>query len=224
MFLEILYLFVFTSFFGWLIEFFYRGITYKKAYKPGFLNGFYLPIYGVSSIILYFISSYNINVFYKFLLFIIIITLVEYITGWIFVNVFKIHLWNYSDDKFNFQGIICLGYSIIWGFLGLFFNYIIYPVYNNIFYLIKDNIFIFILIIIFYLIFILDLIVSFNLLYKIKKMRNELRYNILAFNYPLFRQKIRKNIKFKLFNNYFKIKPKIDKDNLLKSFKKILKE
>jgi uncharacterized membrane protein len=48
-----------------------------------------------------------------------IITIFEFIVGY-FVNiVFKLNVWDYSRQKFNFMGQICLLYSAIWFIFGI---------------------------------------------------------------------------------------------------------
>lgn len=42
-------------------------------------------------------------------------TALEYITGVIMEALFKVRYWDYSENKFNFQGHICLSSSLAWG-------------------------------------------------------------------------------------------------------------
>ena len=39
----------------------------------------------------------------------------EYFTGFILEKVFDQKWWDYSDDKFNLGGYICLNFSLLWG-------------------------------------------------------------------------------------------------------------
>ena len=43
-----------------------------------------------------------------------IITAVEFISGCIINKIFKLNVWDYSKDKFNIMGQICLLYSFLW--------------------------------------------------------------------------------------------------------------
>lgn len=49
---EMLWLFVFCSVSGWMLEFIYRSWKAKKAINPGFLKGPYLPIYGIGAVLI----------------------------------------------------------------------------------------------------------------------------------------------------------------------------
>ena len=53
-------------------------------------------------------------------------TILEYITGYIMERLFKMKYWDYSDQRFNFQGYICLSSSIAWGFLTIFMTEVIH--------------------------------------------------------------------------------------------------
>ena len=41
-------------------------------------------------------------------------------------TIFKIKYWDYTDDKFNYKGRICLVSSLFWGALTLFVVYVIH--------------------------------------------------------------------------------------------------
>lgn len=111
---------------GYLIELIFRRIVHKKWVNPGFLTGPCLPLYGVGTLCLFLISSLD----YSFIsspvwraVFVIAIitaamTLVEYITGLIFIKGMNIKLWDYSDRWGNIQGIICPLFTLFWGIIG----------------------------------------------------------------------------------------------------------
>ncbi len=44
-------------------------------------------------------------------------TVLEYVTGVTMEALFKVRYWDYSKNRFNFQGHICLGSSLAWGAL-----------------------------------------------------------------------------------------------------------
>ena len=108
---------------GWMIEVVWRRfVSSHKWVNPGFLNGPYLPIYGFSICTLFALSFLSVSfvrdeLYQKLVLFILMalaITLMEFFAGLIFIKGMKIRLWDYSDNRFNFMGIICLPYSICW--------------------------------------------------------------------------------------------------------------
>ena len=62
-----------------------------------------------------------------FLIMAIVMTLFEYIAGLIFIKGMHVQLWDYSKEKFNIQGIICLKFSIFWAILGAIYYFLIHP-------------------------------------------------------------------------------------------------
>ena len=58
-------------------------------------------------------------------------TILEYVTGVLMEAIFHTNWWDYSDKKFNFQGKICLGSSVAWGFFTLILFYIFQPFVGN---------------------------------------------------------------------------------------------
>lgn len=53
-------------------------------------------------------------------------TVLEYVTGVTMEALFKVRYWDYSKQPFNFQGHICLGSSLAWGFLTIFMTEVIH--------------------------------------------------------------------------------------------------
>lgn len=118
---------------GWILELFFRRIVHKKWINPGFLNGPFIPLYGFGVVILYFISDLSIAWYYKAFLFLVLLTLIEYIAGIIFIKGMHIKLWDYSSRWGNIQGIICPLFSIIWAVIGVAFLFTLYQPFKNIF-------------------------------------------------------------------------------------------
>ena len=124
---------------GWILELFFRRIVHKKWINPGFLNGPFIPLYGFGVVILYFISDLSIAWYYKAILFLVLLTLIEYIAGIIFIKGMHIKLWDYSSRWGNIQGIICPLFSIIWAVIGVAFLFTLYQPFNNIFIWTENN-------------------------------------------------------------------------------------
>ena len=74
-----------------------------------------------------FLQSFSSNIFLLFIISMLVLTLWEYIVAIILEKTFHIKYWDYSKNKFNFQGRICLLNSIYWGILGVVFIRIIHP-------------------------------------------------------------------------------------------------
>ena len=121
------YFFVY-SFIGWLLESIYKTILQKKVVNSGFLLGPFCPIYGFGALIMY-LSLRNLtnNIFVLFLFGLIVLSIFEYIVGVFLEVVFKTKYWDYSKNKFNIQGRVCLKNSIYWGILGIIFMKMIHP-------------------------------------------------------------------------------------------------
>ena len=86
-FFELAFLFMVGSVGGWVIELFFRRFfSMKKWINPGFLNGPYLPMYGLGTLLLYGACFIPLPRWALVLLLFVALTLLEYITGLIFVK------------------------------------------------------------------------------------------------------------------------------------------
>jgi uncharacterized membrane protein/HD superfamily phosphodiesterase len=123
-------LFAIYSFMGWIIEAVYRSISDRQFINPGFLYGPFIPIYGFGAafiiILEFLIHHWPLPI--KLIVYGIVLTFIEYFTGFIFEKVFKVKLWDYSDDRFNIQGRVSLLFSLCWTALALIFITFIHPV------------------------------------------------------------------------------------------------
>lgn len=120
--------FIIYSLFGWVLESIYKTIYEKKLINSGFLFGPFCPIYGIGAIIMYLIlNEYKDNIIHVFMVGVIVLSIWEYIVGYLLEKIFKTKYWDYSDKKYNIHGRICLMNSIFWGILGVIFIYFIHP-------------------------------------------------------------------------------------------------
>jgi len=118
---QILAFFYFYCLFGWCFETTYVSINSKKFVNRGFLRGPWVPIYATGAfVILLFTKQFEGSLLLVFITGMIGATLLELITGFLMESIFKIRYWDYSDEKFNFKGYICLATSIAWGVLSVF--------------------------------------------------------------------------------------------------------
>ena len=139
--IEILTYFVIYSFLGWVMESIVRSIAEKKLINTGFLHGPYCPIYGVGALIMmFFLQQFENKIAILFIASILILTIWEYIVGVFLETVFKTKYWDYSDQKFNIQGRVCLLNSIAWGVLGVIFVKILHPTIENVLKMINPQI------------------------------------------------------------------------------------
>lgn len=174
--LELAFLFFVGSCLGWCIEvLFRRFFTAKKWINPGFLTGPYLPLYGFGLTFMYAVSFIPVDTGMAWadsLILIVtgvLLTLLEYVAGLIFIKGMKIKLWDYSNRWGNVQGIICPLFSLIWtaaaaiyiifihkyiiGWVGWFVNHLGFAFFVGLF----------------FGVFIIDLCHSLNLSVKIRK-------------------------------------------------------
>ncbi len=122
-----LFFFYFYCFFGWCFESTYVSLKQKKLVNRGFMRGPFLPLYGTGAIMMLVVSMpFQDNVFLTYLAGVVGATILEYITGVTMEALFKVRYWDYSNQPFNFQGQICLGSSIAWGFLTILMTRVVH--------------------------------------------------------------------------------------------------
>jgi len=139
-FIDIILLFAIYSFMGWVIETVFASTKAKRFVNRGFLSGPFCPIYGYGAIII--IQSVLVvnnvlemsSLAYKIVCVGIAIglaSMLEYFTGALSENIFKLKLWDYGNEFLNIKGRICLKYSMIWGIMAYVLIEIIYPVLSQ---------------------------------------------------------------------------------------------
>lgn len=150
---------------GYFLELFYRRIMLGKWIKPGVFYGIYLPLYGIGLCICYFAYNLNIYLIFKIVLVGILLTLIELLCGAIFIKCFKLKLWNYEKNRFNYKGLICLKFSVCWSILGFICVKYICPYIN--FY--EFNVKLLVLFMyVFYVVFVSDVLYKLFYLFYIK--------------------------------------------------------
>lgn len=164
---DLLFLFIFYSFLGWLLEVTTIIIKEKRFVNRGVSNGPFCTVYGLAAIILTIVTSRTPTPFMVFLASIIYPSMLELLTGKVLERFNKSKWWDYSKHRFNLDGYICLRYSLLWGILGLISIKLINPLILNLIGFVPGIITkILILIIIF--IILIDLLTSFITLKKLK--------------------------------------------------------
>ena len=109
-------LFFIYSFLGWCVEVAFVAITARKVENRGFLNGPVCPIYGCGMLgVLAALTPYRDNFILLFIGGFIICTAVELFGGWVLDKIFHMRWWDYTKNKFNIGGYVCLRFSIMWG-------------------------------------------------------------------------------------------------------------
>ena len=109
---------------GWILEWGYRSFVAKKQVRPLLIN---TQIYALSTVGLYFIYVLQAHLALKVILILVLTTGIEFIIGYTYLITKKVLLWDYTEERFNFKGIICLRFSLYWLLLSLVYYYLIIP-------------------------------------------------------------------------------------------------
>lgn len=116
------------SFLGWLWESSYVSFKEKKLVNRGFVTGPVCTIYGFGAVIVYLIlKPISGNIILLYLGGVIVPTILEYATAVLMETLFHTSWWDYSKNKYNFQGRICLGASLGWGTFSVILFYVFQP-------------------------------------------------------------------------------------------------
>lgn len=187
---------------GWGLEVLYRRFSpanrERKWINPGFLTGPYLPLYGFGLCALYLLAGIEESPLMKevtwhnklllFLVMALVMTLLEYIAGLIFIKGMKIKLWDYSNEKFNLQGIICLRFSCYWALLGAFYYFVIHPQILQVLQWFSENLAFSFVVGMFYGVFLVDLVYSLDIVAKVRRFAIE---NQVLIRYEELKKEIR---------------------------------
>lgn len=108
--------FIIYSVMGWCLEVIYYTVETGKFVNRGFLNGPVCPIYGFGfTLVIILLTPIKSNLVILFVGSCLVTTALELVTGFALEKIFHAHWWDYSDEKFNFKGYICLKFSLLWG-------------------------------------------------------------------------------------------------------------
>lgn len=122
-----LFFFYFYCFFGWIFESSFVSLKSRKFVNRGFMRGPFLPIYGSGAIMMLVVSMpFQDNILLTYIAGCIGATVLELVTGVIMEALFKVRYWDYSNQKFNYKGHICLSSTIAWGFLTILMTEVVH--------------------------------------------------------------------------------------------------
>lgn len=168
-------LFIIYSVVGWIIEMIDVAILNKKIVNRGFLIGPYCPVYGVGALLmLIFLNKYVYDPFILFCMSFLICGILEYLTSYIMEKLFKARWWDYSSNKFNLNGRICLGNLVLFGLGGIILFYIANPFIMKILMSISEPVLNVITLILLFL-FIIDFCISFKIIFEFKNIASTAR-------------------------------------------------
>ena len=115
--------FVIGSFFGFLCETVWCFIKLGHfESRKGLIYGFFIPIYGIATVIIsLFVSILDIHSIFLFLVITFFIcAVVEYFSSYFQEKCFATKSWDYSEMKLYLHGSINFVYLLAWSFLGIF--------------------------------------------------------------------------------------------------------
>ena len=129
---SILYFFVY-GFLGWCTEVIFAAFKQHRFVHRGFLNGPICPIYGVGvTLVIACLEAFQSNLLLLYISSVILVTVLEGVTGWAMDKLFHNKWWDYSKLPFNIGGYVCLLFSLIWGVACVFIVYFVHPLIHQV--------------------------------------------------------------------------------------------
>ena len=129
---SILYFFVY-GFLGWCTEVIFAAFKQHRFVNRGFLNGPICPIYGVGvTLVIACLEAFQTNLLLLYISSVILVTVLEGVTGWAMDKLFHNKWWDYSKLPFNIGGYVCLLFSLIWGVACVFIVYFVHPLIHQV--------------------------------------------------------------------------------------------
>lgn len=127
---QILWLFLIYSFLGWIGETILAAVKKGHLLNRGFLSLPFSTIYGFGwTLFALFLPELKAMPFYLFLGGMILAAGLELLTGVLLERISGHKWWDYSDQKFQFDGYICLPYTLLWGACALVCLFITDPLF-----------------------------------------------------------------------------------------------
>ena len=129
---SILYFFVY-GFLGWCTEVIFAAFKQHRFVNRGVLNGPICPIYGVGvTLVIACLEAFQSNLLLLYISSVILVTVLEGVTGWAMDKLFHNKWWDYSKLPFNIGGYVCLLFSLIWGVACVFIVYFVHPLIHQV--------------------------------------------------------------------------------------------
>ena len=131
-FYQLLWLYMIYSFIGWCGEVVVAAVKRHRFVNRGAVSGPFCPIYGLGAVVVaVFFPELKGNPLFLFLGGMVVNTFVEYVTGRIMEMSLHKKWWDYSDQKFNLGGYVCLKTSVLWGICTVLMIYVLNPVFTG---------------------------------------------------------------------------------------------
>ena len=128
MLVRLMLLFTIFSVTGYIIEVILCSIGQKRVSNRGFLFGPYLPIYGFGGILMMLTTrEIQDNFLLTFLVSMGVCSALEYFTSFLMEKLWHVRWWDYSDERVNLNGRICMRNSLAFGISGCILVYSALP-------------------------------------------------------------------------------------------------
>ena len=125
---QLAFFFFIYSFAGWCIEVCCAAIQKRKFVNRGFVNGPLCPIYGSGAVLFaVFLPELKEAPIFLFLAGAILASILEFTTGALLEKLFHRKWWDYSNIRWNYEGYVCLPFSLGWGVCAVVLNMFLNP-------------------------------------------------------------------------------------------------
>lgn len=118
--MKLYWLFLAYSFLGWLLETVAAAVKKKSFVNRGFLNGPLCCVYGMAGVLITVVlRDLRGNWVFLYLGSTVFASLTEWTVGALLEHLGAGKWWDYSKERWNLSGRICLKCSLLWGALGV---------------------------------------------------------------------------------------------------------
>lgn len=129
---DILFSFFIYGFLGWCSEVAFAAFKQHSFVNRGFLNGPICPIYGVGvAVVVSCLDGLKDNLLLLYISSVVLVTALEWFTGFILDKLFHNKWWDYSSMPLNLNGYVCLLFSLIWGVACVLIVKILHPLIHK---------------------------------------------------------------------------------------------
>lgn len=229
-FIELFIYFMIYSFVGYIVEVIFMSILNKKIINRGFLFGPLCPIYGMGAIgMIVLLKRYVHDYAALFIFGALIASVLEYIVSYVLEKVFHNKWWDYSQNKFNINGRVCLLNAFLFGLCSVGLVEFIHPFVSK-FVLRIPKVWLIVIFIILLILLLADTIFSCIIAYNLRHrliIVEELKNEKLSMLPNLFEDKLKQKVdKLKIYpNRLLKAFPDVlanykDEFDIMKNWKK----
>ena len=104
---EILAYFFVYGVLGWCVEVAFAAVKEGRFVNRGFLNGPICPIYGVGVVsVIFSLQGFSESLLILYLASAILVTFIEWLTGYVMDRIFHQKWWDYSGQPLNIGGYV----------------------------------------------------------------------------------------------------------------------